>query len=350
MVRSPVRRWLAGRRSVLALAIAGTMSACARDAAVTAHRVPRVGIVFDVGGRGDHGFNDGAAAGAERAAANGRAKVEFSEGGTGTKRLESLRRLARSGTELVVAVGFLSSKDATIVAREFPAVHFAVIDYALPVDDHGRAMEPPANLAGLNFREQEGAYLVGAMAGLASRTHVVGFVGGMRSPLITKFEVGYTAGVRRVCPECTVLLEYAGNTPAGFRDPAAGRALALKEYGGGADVIFQAAGETGMGVMEAARQSGHLVIGVDVDQAAAAPGRVLTSMIKRIDIAVEDVINRESAGSFAPGMLTYGVAEGGIGYVHDARNASLVSVSVHTRVETLRAAIAAGLLTPPAVR
>lgn len=335
---------------LLAPLLAPLLASCSGKARVDDHRVARVGVVFDIGGRGDHGFNDGAAAGADRAAAEGKARLEFANGGDGGKRLEALRRLAASGTELIVAVGFLSSKDATIVAREFPAVHFAVIDYSLPTDDNGRAMDPPSNLAGLNFREEEGSYLVGAMAALTSRTHTLGFVGGMRSPLITKFEVGYAAGIRRVCPSCTLLIQYAGNTPAGFRDPVAGRALALGEYARGADVVFHAAGETGNGVLDAATQTRQLVIGVDVDQADAAPGRVLTSMIKRIDVAVADVIGRESAGTFRPGVISYGVAEGGIGYVYDARNAPLISAEVRTKVETLRAAIAAGMLTPPAVR
>lgn len=332
------------------LLLAGAACRSSSPEAVESRGVTKVGVVFDVGGRGDHSFNDGAAAGAERAAAMQGVEVSFAEGGEGNRRLEALRGMARGGSTLVVAVGFLSSHDATLAAREFPAVHFAVIDYSLPTDSLGRAMEAPPNLAGINFREEEGAYLVGAMAGLSSRSHVVGFVGGMRGALITKFEVGYSAGVRRVCPQCTVLIEYAGNTPAAFRDPATGKALAEREYARGADIIFQAAGETGTGVMEAAREGDRLVIGVDVDQAEAAPGHVLTSMIKRIDVAVADVIARERTRSFRGGMLTYGVAESGIGYVYDAKNAPLIAPATRTRVETLRAAIASGFITPPAVR
>ena len=340
-------------RISMLVSLAAAVSAGCGPAKVEQHvsrDVARVGVVFDVGGRGDHSFNDGAAAGADRAGASHGASVTFAEGGEGARRLEALRKMARDGSDLVVAVGFLSSHDATLAAREFPAVHFAVIDYALPSDSLGRAMEPPPNLAGINFREEEGAYLVGAMAGLSSRSHVVGFVGGMRGALITKFEVGYGAGVRRVCPSCTVLIEYAGNTPAAFRDPALGRVLAEREYAKGADIVFQAAGETGVGVIEAAKQGSRQVIGVDVDQASAAPGHVLTSMIKRIDVAVADVIERERTGSFRGGMLTYGVSESGIGYVYDEKNAPLIAVATRTRVETLRAAIASGFITPPAVR
>lgn len=340
------------RNRIMMAASLALVAGCGTERVQThaARSAARVGVVFDVGGRGDHSFNDGAAAGADRAGASNGAVVTFAEGGDGNRRLEALRRMARGGSDLVVAVGFLSSHDATIAAREFPAVNFAVIDYALPMDSLGHAMEPPPNLAGINFREEEGAYLVGALAGLTSRSHVVGFVGGMRGALITKFEVGYAAGLRRVCPSCTLLIEYAGNTPAAFRDPATGKVLAEREYAKGADIIFQAAGETGMGVMESARQGDRRVIGVDVDQQSAAPGHVLTSMIKRIDVAVADVIERERTGTFHGGMLTYGVSEDGIGYVFDEKNASLIPAAAHTRVETLRAAIASGLITPPAVR
>ncbi len=341
------------RNWISSLAVALALAAGCRAEKVQSHAAratARVGVVFDVGGRGDHSFNDGAAAGADRAGASSGAVVTFAEGGDGERRLEAMRKLARDGSDLVIAVGFLSSHDATIAAREFPAVHFAVIDFSLPMDSLGHAMEPPPNLAGINFREEEGAYLVGALAGLTSRSHVVGFVGGMRGALITKFEVGYAAGLRRVCPSCTLLIEYAGNTPAAFRDQAMGKVLAEREYAKGADVIFQAAGETGIGVIESAKQGDRRVIGVDVDQQSAAPGHVLTSMIKRIDVAVADVIERERTGTFRGGMLTYGVSEGGIGYVFDDKNASLITPAVHTRMETLRAAIASGMITPPAFR
>lgn len=340
----------AERRTTLLLAALGALAlapaGCRRQAAEGAPL--RVGVVFDIGGRGDRGFNDGAADGATRAAADGGVQLQFApEGATG---LEAMRQMARAGNQLIITVGFLSSHDATLAAREFPASHFAVIDYALPVDEQGRTMLPPANLAGLNFREEEGSFVVGALAGLTTRTRQVGFVGGMRSPLITRFEAGYAAGVARTCPACVVLVRYAGNTPAGFRDVAAGRRLAADIYGTGADVIFQAAGETGLGVLQAAREADRLAIGVDVDQAAMAPGHVLTSMLKRIDVAVEDVIRREREGRFRGGVRTYGLAEGGIGYVFDARNAPLIPPAVHTRAEVLRAAVAAGLVSVPSTR
>ncbi len=312
------------------------------------HAPLRVGVVFDIGGRGDRGFNDGAAEGAQRAAGQGGVQLQFApEGATG---LAEMRDMANAGNQLIITVGFLSSHDATLAAREFPAAHFAVIDYALPMDAQGQTMLPPPNLAGLNFREEEGSFVVGALAGLTSGTRRVGFVGGMRSPLITRFEAGYVAGVQRTCPECEVMVRYAASTPAGFRDVPAGRRLAGAMYAAGADIVFQAAGETGLGVLQAARDAGKLAIGVDVDQGAMAPGHVLTSMLKRIDVAVEDVIRREREGRFLGGVRSYGLAEGGIGYVYDASNAPLIPAPAHTKVETLRAAVAAGLIPAPANR
>lgn len=310
----------------------------------------RVGVLFDIGGRGDGGFNDGAAAGAERARASGGVTVEYAEAGEGGGRAEALRALARSGPDAIVAIGFLASHDATVVAREFPAVHFTVIDYALPMDASGHAMEAPPNLAGINFREEEGSYLVGAIAASTSRSRVIGFVGGMDSPLIRKFEAGFEAGVGRTCGDCVVRTRYVGTTPAAFNDPAAGRRAAAALIAGGADVVFHAAGGTGAGVIAAARDAGRYAIGVDVDQRAVAPGTVLTSMVKRIDVAVHEAIDRERRGAFAPGITSLGLAEGGVGYVLDDANRALVSARAQDRAETLRAAVVAGLLTVPSVR
>jgi basic membrane protein A and related proteins len=321
------------------------------SAARTATTRPvKVGLVFDVGGRGDGSFNDQAAAGAERAARTGGVTVEYADAHNDAERSAGLRRFAAEGVDLVIGVGFLASQDATELARRYPGVRFAVVDYSLPVDSAGRAMVPPPNLAALTFREEEGSYLVGALAALASRTHAVGFVGGMRSPLITKFEAGYEAGVRRVCADCRVLSEYVGDTPEAFRDAPRARTLAASEYAAGADVVFHAAGQSGTGVFAAATDAGRLVIGVDVDQHAAAPGRVLTSMVKRLDVAVADVIDQVHAGEFHGGMHSYGLAEGGVAYVADATTAAHVNGAARDRVETLRAGIVAGLVRVPTAR
>lgn len=310
----------------------------------------RVAVLFDVGGRGDGGFNDGAAAGAERARAAGGVQLEYDEVGDTGNRAAAVRALAATRPDAIVAIGFLASHDVTVVAREFPDVHFTVVDYAVPLDSLGRAMEPPANLAGITFREHEGAYLVGAIAALSSRTGTVGFVGGMDSPVIRKFEAGFTAGAHRACKECTVDSRYVGTTPDAFDDPAGGQRAAQALIGGGADVVFHAAGASGAGVFRAVRDAGRHAVGVDVDQWSAAPGRVLTSMVKRIDVAVHDAIVREQRGSFRPGVASMGLAEGAIDYVLDERNTPLLAPATRARAETLRAALVAGLLTAPAAR
>ena len=310
----------------------------------------RVGVVFDVGGRGDGAFNDGAHAGAERARQALGADVAYADVKDGNERRAALERFAAEGRDLVIGVGFLQSADASELAGRFPHVRFAVLDFSLQVDAQGRTVLPPANLAGLVFREEEGAFLVGAMAGLATRTQVVGFLGGMRSPLIGRFEAGYAAGVARTCRSCRVLTAYAGTTPAAFGDPAAGERIANAQADSSADVIFHAAGATGSGMLRAAAARGFRAIGVDVDQSRAAPGHVLTSMVKRMDVAVEDVIRRTAGGAFPAGLRAYGLAERGLEYVWDGAGRSAVGDSGRVQVETLRASIVAGLLRAPTRR
>jgi basic membrane protein A len=205
-------------------------------------------------------------------------------------------------------------------------------------------------VAALKFREEQGSFLVGALAALESKTKKVGFVGGMDSPLIQKFEVGYRAGVRRVCPQCTVLVGYAGVTPEAFRNPGKGKELALNQYGQGADIIYHASGSTGLGVFEAARETGHLAIGVDADQYSEAPGYVLTSMVKGVDEAVFDVIKLVKEHRFKGGIYQLGLAEHGVGYVYDAQNRELIPDSVRARVDSLRDEIIAGKIHVPSTR
>jgi basic membrane protein A len=313
----------------------------------TAGDGPTVGIVFDVGGRGDKSFNDGAYLGATRAEEALGARVRFIEPGEGSDREAGLRLLAAEGAELVVGVGFIFTDDLTLLAREYPSVRFAGVDYALQTDSAGDVIPPPPNLSALKFREEEGSFLVGAHAALAGGSKRVGFVGGMDIPLIHKFEAGYRAGVEYVCPDCEVLVSYAGVTPDAFRNPAKGKELALSQYARGARVIFHASGSTGLGVFEAARQTGRLAIGVDADQWAEAPGHVLTSMVKGVDAAVYDAIARVRDGTFTGGVRSFGLAEGGVGYVYDEHNRALIPPAVRQRVERIRRDIVAGRIRVP---
>ncbi len=310
----------------------------------------KVGIVFDLGGRGDKSFNDGAYIGAERAERDLGVRVRFVEPGEGSDREAGLRLLAAEGMDLVIGVGFIFTDDLTQLANEYPNVAFAGVDYAVAVDAAGRPIPPPKNLAALKFREEQGSFLVGALAALVGNSKKVGFVGGMDSPLIHKFEAGYVAGVKAVCPDCQVIAQYAGVTPEAFRNPGRGKELALSQYQQGVNVIYHASGSTGLGVFEAARTMRKLAIGVDADQYNEAPGYVLSSMVKRVDNAVYDIIKRVKEGKFTGGIYEFGLAEDGVGYVYDANNRAMIPDAVRARLEQLRADIIAGRITVPSSR
>ena len=309
-----------------------------------------VGLVLDVGGLGDKSFNDGAWRGAERAQKELGAHIRLIEPGEATDREAGLRLLAAEKMDLVIGVGFIFTDDINQLSQEYPSVNFADVDYSVGTDKSGRVIPPPPNVAALKFKEEEGSFLVGAIAALAGGSKKVGFIGGMDVPLIHKFEAGYKAGVKAVCPDCTVIVQYAGVTPEAFRNPGKGKELALNQYHQGVNVIYHASGSTGLGVFEAARQTGKYAIGVDADQYAEAPGRVMTSMVKGIDVAVFDMIKRVKEGTFKGGVYTFGLPEGGVGYVYDTNNRALIPDSVRTRVEQLKADIIAGKITVPATR
>ncbi len=308
---------------------------------------PRVGLVFDVGGLGDKSFNDSAYQGLLLARRELGAGVEYIEPGDGADRESGIRLLAAQGVDLVLGIGFMFTDDLNLVAREYPDVFFAGVDYALQVDESGRVIPPPSNLLALKFREEEGAFLVGALAALTSTTGIIGFVGGMDIPLIHKFEAGYRAGAHHVRPDCQVLVAYAGVSPQAFKDPGKGKELALTQYARGADIIFHASGSTGLGVFEAAREKDRLAIGVDSDQYDEAPGHVLTSMVKRVDQAVLQAVRSVQEGRFHGGIMTLGLKEDGVDYVYDDRNRDLIPPAVREHVEALRAAIIAGEIVVP---
>ncbi len=309
-----------------------------------------VGIVFDMGGRGDKSFNDGAYLGAERAMKDFGARVRFVEPGEGPDREAGLRLLAAEGMDLVIGVGFIFTDDLTGLAAEYPNVSFAGIDFALTIDSTGNPVQPPANIAAIRFREEQGSFLVGALAALVGNSKKAGFVGGMDSPLIHKFEAGYRAGVKAVCPDCEVVAQYAGVTPEAFRNPGRGKELALSQYQQGVNVIYHASGSTGLGVFEAARTMKRLGIGVDADQFNEAPGFVLTSMIKRVDNAVYDAIKRVREKTFTGGIFEFGLAQDGVGYVYDDNNKALIPDAARARLEALKAEIAAGRIKVPSTR
>ncbi len=313
------------------------------EAARKAATSTRIGLVFDVGGRGDKSFNDAASAGLARAERELGVSASFLEPVGTEDREAALRLFAAQGLDLVIAVGFIFSSDVDAVAAAYPDVHFACVDYS----PQGELLPP--NVEGLAFREEEGSFLVGGVAGLLSKTGHVGFVGGMTIPLIRKFEAGYVAGVHATCPACTVHSAYAGSTPDAFKDPAKGKALAISQIASGADVLFHASGATGHGVFEAAHDARVLAIGVDSDQYDELPGTVVTSMVKRADVAVFEAIRAVVEHRFEAGMRVFGLSEQGVDYVHEGPHGSLVPDDVKKKVLVLRDEVVAGQILVPSL-
>jgi basic membrane protein A len=326
----------------LVFALAGCGSGRPQEGSKESAEQFRVGMVFDVGGKGDKSFNDSAYRGLLHAADEfGLDYTEF-EPGQDADRETGLRKLAQAGYDVIIGVGFLFSDAIKKVALDYPNVEFACVDY-----DVRPGEEMPPNLAGLKFREEEGSYLVGILAAMFSRTGRIGFVGGMDIPLIHKFEAGYIAGAKHANPAVSVTVAYAGTTPQAFADPARGKELALLQYGRGVDVIYHASGSTGNGVIEAAKESGKYAIGVDSNQNYMAPGHVLTSMVKRVDNAVYMTIGAAIEGKFTGGIHEFGLADDGVGYAIDEYNESLISDEMIAAVEKAKAEIIAGEIVVP---
>jgi basic membrane protein A len=320
-------------------AVVAPASGSAKAASTT-----KVGVVFDVGGLGDKSFNDAANRGMVKAKAELGVQTQYIEPGDGSDRESAIRQRAAAGDNLVIGVGFIFSDDITKLATQFPDQKFACIDYTLP---QGVDKTPP-NLAGLRFREHEGSFLVGAIAGRVTKTKKLGFVGGMKIPLIRKFEAGYEAGVKHVCPDCTVLSAYAGTEPKAFADPTKGKELALAQYARGVDIVYHASGKTGDGVFDAAKEQKKFAIGVDSDQFHVAPCCVLTSMIKKVDVAVFDAIKQVVDNKFASGVHEFGLAENGVGFVYDDNNKAFIPQAVVDEVNGLAKQIIAGTIKVPA--
>ncbi len=269
-----------------------------------AEDVLRVAMVTDVGGLGDQSFNDAAYRGLLRAESEFNAEIAVIESSAMTDYVENLSSLAEQGYDMVWAIGFLMTDALAEVSEQYPDTTFGLID----------AVVDSSNVASITFKEEEGSYLVGAIAALESETDKVGFIGGMEMPLIKKFEAGFLAGVKKIKPDAEIVVGYTG----AFDDPSAGKELALTQYNQGADVIYHASGACGIGVIKAAAEKGLYAIGVDSPQAHLAPYWVLTSMVKRVDNAVFSEVEALSKDTFEAGHKVYGLAEDGVGYSDQA--------------------------------
>jgi len=304
----------------------------------------KVGLVFDVGGRGDKSFNDAAYRGLEKAKSELGIEYEYIEPGPGADREAALRQFSsRPDINIIFGIGFIFTDEITKIAVEFPDKKYACVDYT-----YDPVKQLPPNLIALEFKEEEGSFLVGAIAALTTKTNKIGFVGGMESPLIKKFEVSYVAGAKYVNPKCEVLVGYAGVTGDAFKNPGKGKELALGQYSQGADIIYHASGVTGLGVFEAARETKKLAIGVDSDQNEEAPGFILTSMIKVVDNAVYDCIKQAKDGTFKGGRVEiFGLKSKGVDYIYNDKNKNLITDEVRSKVELIRNDIIDGKIKIP---
>lgn len=287
-------------------------------------------IIFDLGGKFDKSFNEAAFNGASRWAAETGGTFKELEMQSEAQREQALRRLAEAGANPVVMTGFAFGDVLNKVAPDFPDTKFAIIDMVV---------EQP-NVRSVVFSEEQGSYLVGMMAAMASKSGTVGFVGGMDIPLIRKFGCGYAQGVKAVNPDATVILNMTGTTPAAWNDPVKGAELAKGQKAQGADVIYAAAGGTGVGVLQAAADEGILSIGVDSNQNYLHPGKVLTSMLKRVDNAVYEAFMEGT--DLQPGINVMGLANDGVGYAMDENNADLVTAEMQATVDAAAEKIKSG--------
>lgn len=290
-------------------------------------------IIFDLGGKFDKSFNEAAFNGAERwKAETGGAYLDL-ELQNDAQREQAMRRFASQGANPIVMAGFSQATALGVVAPEFPDINFVIID----------AVVDAPNVQSIIFDEHTGSFLVGALAAMKSETGTVGFVGGMDVPIIHKFFCGYAQGVKAVNADAKVIENYTGTTPAAWNDPVTAGELAKAQYDAGADVVFAAAGGSGLGVLQAAADEGKFAIGVDSNQNYLQPGAVLTSMLKRVDNAVYTALKEAGDdATFKPGLTILGLAEEGVGYSIDEHNEALITDEMKAKADELKAKIIAG--------
>lgn len=317
------------RLKSLALALAGVaLSAFA----ATAQTAIKPAVVYDKGGKFDKSFNEGVFIGAEKFKTDTGVEFRDFEPTNDAQIEQALRRFARDGHSPIIAVGFSQATALQKVATEFPDLKFTIIDMVVELP----------NVQSVVFKEHEGSYLVGLLAGLASKTGKVGFVGGMDIPLIRKFACGYVQGVKAGKKDAEIFQNMTGSTPAAWNDPVKGGELAKSQIDRGADVVYHAAGGTGIGVLRAAADAGKLGIGVDSNQNMLHPGKVLTSMLKRVDVAAYNSFKAAREGNWKPGVSVLGLKEDGVGWALDENNKALITPEMKAAADKARADIIAG--------
>ncbi len=249
-----------------------------------------------------------------------------------------MRKLAsKKDIGLIFGVGFIFTDDINNIALEFPDKKFACIDYSVTPGN-----KIPDNIAAVEFKEEEGSFLAGALAAYVSKANKVGFIGGMESALIRKFESGYKQGVKYANPECQVISGYVSVSPDGFKNPGKAKEIAFSQYSNGADIIYHASGLSGLGLFEAAREKNKLAIGVDMDQYKEAPGFILSSMVKQVNESVFMIIKDFKDNKFTGGVKIFGLKENGVSYVYDDNNKNLISTEIKNKVDSIRNKIISG--------
>ena len=321
--------------SCMAVLVTGCNKGYATDDRSKVH----VGIVFDIGGKDDRSFNAAAWQGVQRASKDLPIVLRDIEPGTPNAIEPAMRAFAERNFDLIIGVGFAQAPIMEHVAKDYPNINFAIID----------GVSDLPNVASLVFKEQEGSYLVGMLAAKTSQTGTIGFLGGMDIGLIHRFEKGYEEGAKAVNPNIHVIQNYVGVTDSAWNNPGKGKELSLSQIGKGADVIFTAAGNSGLGAFDAVEQQGkqngratHFVIGVDSNQNMVKPGFVLTSMVKRVDNAVYNIVQEVYNHRFSPGLHVFGLDKDGVGYAMDENNQSLISPEAIQQVEEAKKKIIAG--------
>ncbi len=289
-------------------------------------------VVFDMGGKFDKSFNEGVYNGIEKFKAETGEKYREFEVTNETQREQAIQKMAQRGSSPILGIGFAQGPAIDKIAGEFPKQKFAIID----------SFVDKPNVLSIEFKEHEGSFLVGILAAMASESGKVGFIGGMDIPLIRKFACGFEQGAKYANSDVAVIQNMTGSTPSAWNDPGRGGELSRGQFDRGVDVIFAAAGGTGIGVYQAAKDAGKFAIGVDSNQNHLQPGTMLTSMLKRVDIAAYNVFKQSHEGKFQPGHTVLGVAEGGVGWALDEHNAELISDEMKAAVEKAEAEIIAG--------
>ncbi len=297
----------------------------------------KVGLVLDKGGKDDKSFNSAAYAGATQAEKDLKIELKYVEATDNTATENLHRSFAKKNFDLIIGVGFAQIEAVKKVSAQFPTVHFALVDGELSLP----------NVKSLLFEEHEGSFLVGAIAAWTSKTAKVGFVGGMDIPLIRRFAMGYAAGAKHANSKIQLSENYVGVTNEAWNNPTKAKELALSQFGAGVDVIFVAAGASGSGVFDAAEEQKKYAIGVDSNQNWMKPGVILTSMLKRVDLAVFETIRQAQAGQFKAGVVRAGLKDKGIDYSVDQYNEKILPAGIRQKVEDLKKQILAGKITVP---